>query len=322
MSELSPARVGKLGSSHIAALFGCSPYLTRLQLYAHFVQGLDIDAQDNERMAWGKRLQDDILDAVVERTGWEVLPNSEDAWVDHGDPTLRCGCTLDAAIFKHERGPGIIECKNVDWLVYKNEWNDAAAPRHVELQVQHQLFVTGASFGAIAALVGGNEMPPLRLRDPLPRVHRMIEAEIRAFWKEVDERRPPEPRDEADLQALASLYPAPIEDPPLDLTGDNELPELAGMYQWGKERLSEGVKTADLYKARILAKAGDHSVILGPAGLVIRISKSRVPESHSTRKAHIRTAITIREDATAASIAAAARLDEEPADYSRTGWTP
>lgn len=54
-----------------------------------------------------------------------------------------------------EDDPGIVELKNAsEWM--SAEWDDQV-PDHAELQVQHDMAVTGASHAIVAGLIGGNK---------------------------------------------------------------------------------------------------------------------------------------------------------------------
>ncbi len=297
MTPLSPHRAGKIGSSQVAALFGVSPYLTRLQLYAHHADGFAIETEDDERMRVGRLLQDDILELVAARFGFEVEPNDENSWVAHPDPDLRAGATVDAFVRRHESGLGVVEVKNVDRDIWLRQWTDDTAPRHIELQLQHQLLVTGAAWGMIAALVGGNELvtvPARGLRHPLPDVHREIEAELRAFWREVAERRPPEPQAHArEIAALAHLYQGAVPEPVLDLSGDSSLGQLIEAYEWAASRRRECEALEAEAKVKILARLGDFQKARGPDGAFVKVTRSKLPATVIQRAAGIQTRLTI-----------------------------
>lgn len=290
---LSPRRVGKMGSSMIAALFDRSPYLTKLRLYNHFAIGTEIDRDPDERMNWGKRLQDDILEAVQEDRGWDLVPKGDDDWLDHPDPTLRCGATIDSAVINHGKGDGVVECKNVDRLIWLQTWTETTAPPHVELQLQHQLFVTGAKWGAIAALVGGNELHIVE-RDALPGMHEKIEAALRLFWRQVETKTVPDAMGlPEELPALAALYPETIPDPILEMFGDRkaaELVEAVREYLWSLDRAKEAKNIGDRAKARLLAATREYQVTR-THGYRIQVDKSPTSATEITLPKAVRDAL-------------------------------
>lgn len=263
VNNLSPRRVGKIGSSMVAGLFNQSPYVTRTGLYAHFVAGMDVDSKPDKRMGWGRRLQPAILDGVRELLNFEVEANEGDEWRDHPDPDLRCGATIDGAVHDPAVGDGIVEAKNVDRMIWLQDWEEDAAPAHIELQLQHQLFVTGAPFGIIAALVGGNDLVTIR-RQPIPSVHARIERELRSFWDQVERREPPDvlgmPQ---EIPELAALYPFVVPDPILQLFDDAaaaDFIEALTEYQAGVEGRKTWTDIEERAKARILGTMRGYGV--------------------------------------------------------------
>lgn len=292
MTQLSPQRAGKIGSSMIAGLLGQSPWLTRFQLYAHFTQGYPLEVADNNRLAWGRRLQDDILDAVAEREGWEIEPNAADVWEDHPDTSLRCGATVDGWVRRNEAGPGILECKSVDWKVYRDEWTDGRAPVHYELQLQHQLWVTGAAWGGIAPLVGGNELAPVIRRAPNASLHARFEVEVRSFWSCVAKGIEPEPS-RFDLEALVHLYPEAIPEPTLFLWDDEELAQALEELEWSREAAAKAKAVGEAAKAKILARAGGH-LNIRTNGWSATVGRIPIKAATIERKAHVRLDIRAR----------------------------
>lgn len=276
MNTLSPRRVGKIGSSMVAALFDRSPYLTKLGLYNHFALETEIDRDPDERMNWGKRLQDDILEAVQEDRGWDLVPKGDDDWLDHPDPTLRCGATIDSEVINHGKGLGVVECKNVDRMIWLQTWTATTAPPHIELQLQHQLFVTGAKWGAIAALVGGNELHIVE-RDALPALHGRIAAALRTFWGQVAAKTPPDALGlPEELPDLATLYPETIPDPVLEMFGDRHAADLVDAvreYLWSIDRAKEAKDIGDRAKATLLAATREYQVTR-THGYRIQVDKS------------------------------------------------
>ena len=46
------------------------------------------------------------------------------------------GSSFDYEIFEGEYADWLIECKNVDQWVYRDNWTEEEAPDHIEVQVQ------------------------------------------------------------------------------------------------------------------------------------------------------------------------------------------
>lgn len=270
-------RQGFIGSSEVPALFGISPYCTPYQVWAHHARGIPMGPQeDDERMRWGRRFQDDILAETAERKSWEVEPNEGDAFVTHPDPAVRAGATVDAWVRKHERGLGLVEAKNVDLMIWLREWTETEPPAHISLQLQHQLFVTGATWGCISALVGGNTLK-LYERSPDPKVFAALQDEVTRFWARVDSGVTPAPDEAADgrnLPALAALYPVPIPNSLLDMRGDAAITDVVRQYAWAAEQRKFHHEIEMAKKAQILATA-EHHEHLRCSGWRVKISKEK-----------------------------------------------
>lgn len=249
------ARARVVGASEVAALFGCSPHTSHWSLWqikAGRVAAPDLSG--DQRVTWGLRLESVIADAVAEERGWTILPGGHrtssrvEGW----------GCTLDREI--GDRGGGVLEVKNVDWLVRKREWGDEPPP-HILLQLQAQLGVTGREWGAVAALVGGNELRIWEYQ-ARPRIIAEIAKRVRAFWKSIRENRPP-PVDGSPSTAdtLAALYPNAAR-PMLDLRADNLAPEACAGYLRAREAEAAARREKAHYEAILREKAGDAEAVM------------------------------------------------------------
>lgn len=250
-------RARHIGGSEIAALFDCQPAyaLSRFALW-HVKKGTaKAPPVDNERVAWGLLLEEAIAKAAALKGGWAIRKGG---YVR--DPvTPGLGCTLDYEIEADpaEAGHGALELKNVDWLIHKRQWTDEP-PLHILLQLQHQLAATGYSWGVVASLVGGNDLHLYRYR-ARPALIASIRQRVTEFWASVDRNEPPE-ADGSDggMAILRQLYPEMVDDEPIDLSSDNELPTLCEhVLSLAKMRLANE-KIEKTCKARIMEKLGAH----------------------------------------------------------------
>jgi len=120
--------------------------------------------------------------------------------------------TLDRIVFGGQpeaalsrEGPGVLELKNV--IEFKREdWQDEP-PLLYQVQVQHQMAVTGFAWGSIAAIIGGRSF----VWQDIPRNERFIRILLEReeeFWRRVVDQRPPAPDDsEATAEVIKALYP-------------------------------------------------------------------------------------------------------------------
>jgi len=260
-----------VGSSEIAALFDASPYLTQLTLWADKAGKAVADRRDNERMDWGKRLERAIAEGVSEQMRWKL--EKPEVYCQH-DAIAGLGCTLDYWCLDHEAGPGVVEVKNVDWLQWKTGWTETAAPAHIELQLQHQLAVTGFAWGAIAVLIGGNDLR-IYERKPMPKPIAEIEARVAAFWQSIADAKTPDAfGTAAEVAVLAELYP--LEEPPLIIeVADNKLAETAAQYAWAQLQERMGKKTREATKPKLMAAMQKAELMILPGQTVRQRRDSR-----------------------------------------------
>lgn len=255
-------RARDITSTDCAALFDMSPYCTRFELFHRKRTGEYSTIGENERMTWGKRLQDSIARGVASDHGWTV--SRLDDYVRL--PDERIGSSFDFQVLGVSRHPvfnnpvhepdedAILECKNVDSLEFRNGWIETdfglEAPPHIELQVAHQLLVSGLSRAYIAALVGGNRVVLLE-RNADDVIAQRILDEAAKFWREGE----PEPTFPADAGFIAKLYGYSTAGKVID--ADEEVASLFREYAGFRAQARAADDNADSAKARILMRIRD-----------------------------------------------------------------
>lgn len=260
-AEWHAIRARNIGSSEIAALFDLPDdqvpaYMMRPFALWHVKAGKAPSPKvDTPRPKWGLLLEAVIAEAAAEECGWTI---SKGGYVT--DPTTPgLGCTLDFVIAEdpEEDGPGALEVKNVDWLIHKRSWTGDEPPPHVLLQLQHQLAATGYTWGAVAALIGGNEKKIYRYK-ARPKLIAEIRRRVREFWASIDAGRvPPTDGSSSASEVLTSLYPEIVDDA-VDMTTSNEWAEAAcDLFNAGAERRLANHKY-DAAKNRVIALLDGH----------------------------------------------------------------
>ena len=253
-------RLKNINSSEVAALFDMSPYMTKFELWHRIKNAAAVDFDENVRVKWGNRLETAIAQGVAEDNSWVVQPMKNYICV----PDLRIGSSFDFEIIGGE--PTILEIKNVDALVLRDQWdiNDDApeAPSHIELQVQHQLLVSGYKFAYIAALVGGNRVVLIK-READDLIHNAIKDRAAEFWQSIDKNVPPTPDFAKDSEFIASLYRVAEPNKVLDARGDVVLADLASKYRLASQDANVAEAKKKAIKAQILTIAGDVEKIIG-----------------------------------------------------------
>ena len=200
-------RKGGIGSSDAAAAVGLNPYQSQLELWmektgrAPVAPPGDGGADDLSPMYWGSLLEPIVAAHYTRRTGHKVrrinavLQHPEHPWML---------ANIDREVLG---APDVqlLECKTAGiqgaWL-----WRDGV-PEYVQLQVQHQLAVTGKQAADVAVLLGGQELQIFRIERDEELIAQLITLE-REFWGYVErDQEPPADGSESADRALRVLYP-------------------------------------------------------------------------------------------------------------------
>lgn len=269
-------RVNDLTSTDVAAMFGLSPYKTKFELWHEKKAGERESFQDNERMKWGRRLEATVAQGICEDNGWTFRPMKEYVRITE----LRLGSSFDFRIkdagsgfFGPDDHPSdrLLEIKCVDFLAFRDGWTIEEgfieAPPHIEIQVQHQMLVSGLRRAYIGVLVAGNRIEVIE-RQADDAVHAGILAQAREFWQSIDDGRAPDPVMPDDADAVIRLNQFAEPGKLLDARGDEALATLLREYQ----RLGMDEKLAQeqrkVVKADILQHIGDAEKVLTSVGKV------------------------------------------------------
>ena len=269
-AEWLNAKAGCISSTESAALFGMSPYLTAYELAVEKIGMLaPADIGGDTRVRWGKRLQDAIAQGMADDYRL-LIEGQEFVFAVHNDEP-RMGASYDyriigvkeAAEFDRdpiidlyrEHGPGLLEIKNVDALIYR-DWPLPDAPDHIEIQVQHQLEVANVEWAAIAVLIGGNrEEIFLRRRDK--QVGEAIRERIHKFWRDIQAGTLPPPIMPEDANIVIKLHQ--YAEPGLVFNGQNDLAleSLCEEYDSAREVAKKAEQAQRALTAQILTHIGD-----------------------------------------------------------------
>lgn len=266
-------RARNVGGSEIGALFDCSPWITRFSLWHEKAGKVAPSFEGDNRMELGKYLEPYIAEQLGKTLGWTIRRSKE----YHLHPTITgMGCTLDFDIVDHEWGPGICETKIVfDYGDYKADWAEDRAPPNYELQVQHQLAVTGRSWAVIACMVmqTGTIMPAI-VRRPVASVTEEIERKVAEFWDSVDKETPPAPTGtEGELAIMRHLWPERAPKKIIRLP-DGDLNTEASLYVWASEQAAAMERQKTASKAKLLAAAEDAELLQVP-GFNVEMKQDR-----------------------------------------------
>lgn len=257
------ARRQDVTSTESAALFGMSPYMTAFELWHRKQSGAVPAFQSNERMQWGSRLEAAIAHGIAQDKGWQIRPMKEYMRL----PNERIGSSFDFMITNLPGGPAHLEIKNVDFLAFRDGWiidGDSfdEAPEHIEVQVQHQMMVSGFTRSFIGALVGGNTTYVIeRQRDDA--VIATLKSRIAKFWTSVDANDEPAPVMPQDADAVIRLNQYANPGKILDVSGDAEIVTMVQQYRQSKRDADAAEERSKVIKAELMVRLGDAEKILG-----------------------------------------------------------
>lgn len=199
-------RKNGIGGSDAAAAVGLSPYQSPLELWL-IKTGRDAnlprpDPQDtSEPIYWGTLLEPIVAASYTKQTGNKVRRVN----------AVLQSPTVPFMLANVDRE--VVGCRDVQLLECKTAgefgarlWRDGV-PEYVQLQVQHQLAVTGRQAADVAVLICGQKLEVHRVVRDDSLIARLIELEA-AFWRFVEADTPP-PADGSDSadRALRCLYP-------------------------------------------------------------------------------------------------------------------
>lgn len=202
---LSVRKTG-IGGSDAAAAVGLSPYMSPLELWM-IKTGRDADLpkpdpdDTTDPVYWGTLLEPVVAASYTKQTGRRV--RRINAVLRH--PTI---AWMLANIDREVIGApdvSILECKTAGEFGARL-WREGV-PEYVQIQVQHQLAVTGKHAADVAVLLCGQKLEVHRIVRDDSLIARLIELEA-AFWRYIQTDTPP-PADgsESADRALRCLYP-------------------------------------------------------------------------------------------------------------------
>ncbi|WP_137819620.1 YqaJ viral recombinase family protein [Pseudomonas sp. 2FG] len=197
-----------IGSSDAAAAVGLNPYKSQLELWLEKT-GRDAalpkaDPQDEESPAyWGNVLEPIVAWHYSKRTKNKV--RRINAVLQHPHPELSWMlANIDREVIGAD-DVQILECKTAG-INGARLWKEGV-PEYVQLQVMHQLAVTGKQAADVAVLLGGQSLEIHRIERDEQMIARLIELE-RKFWTYVETDTPPPADGSASAEAaLRCLYP-------------------------------------------------------------------------------------------------------------------
>lgn len=255
-----------IGSSDAAAAVGLNPYKSQLELWMEKT-GRDTELPkpdpDNteEPVYWGTLLEPIVATAYTKQTGRKVrrvnavLQHPEKPW-------------MLANIDREVIGASdvqILECKTAGEFGARL-WKEGV-PEYIQLQVQHQLAVTGKKAADVAVLICGQQLQVHRIHRDEELIAKLMELQER-FWHYVTSDTPP-PADgsASSATALRYLYPRDTGEQ-VDFQLDSNMSQLFESLQEARAQLETYKQQEELFKQQIQEAMGDATKAVFSTGAV------------------------------------------------------
>lgn len=259
-------RKNGIGSSDAAAAVGLNPYKSQLELWLEKT-GRDgnlpkTDPNDESSpMYWGILLEPFVAAQYTKRTGNKV--RRINAVLQHPiEPWMLANIDREVTGAPDVQ---ILECKTTGINGVKL-WKEGV-PEYVQLQVMHQLAVTGKQAADVAVLICGQELQVHRIERDETMIEQLIELE-RQFWRivELDQAPPADGSDSAEL-ALRCLYPHDNRKT-LDLRHDSEMAQTFSDLLTVRQVLASQSQIESQLKQKIQQRLGEATKALFETGEV------------------------------------------------------
>lgn len=244
-----------IGSSDAAAALGLNPYKSQLELWMEKTgrQAPTTEPEGEDKLSsplhWGQILEPIVADHYAQHTGHRVqrvnaiLQHVEHPWML---------ANLDREIVGSDQVQ-ILECKTTG--IHGARLWKRGVPEYVQLQVMHQLAVTGQQSADVAVLLGGHELQIHRIERDEEMIEQMIALE-RRFWDYVESDTPP-PADGSDSadKALKALFPKD-DGETVDFSHDDHLNQTFAELQQARQTLDAAKKDETRLRHRLQQAMG------------------------------------------------------------------
>lgn len=252
-----------IGASDSPIVLGVSTYKSAFQLWCEKTGHSDPeDLSGLERIKWGNRLQDRILEGFAEDEGrlctahhpFKIVQDSQYPWL--------IGTPDGFQTSRDRDGTGVVEIKNVDSGMDK-EWKDEP-PLAFQVQLQHAMRITGLGWGSLVALVGGNRLVYFDFERDDRFIHEALLPRLKDFWDCVQEKRPPAVDGSfATAKLLSRLHP---DDDGRTVMLDDEAVSWLAELEVAKAQIKAAEAAKTLAENRLKAAIGSATFAQAPDG--------------------------------------------------------
>ena len=237
-----------IGSSDAPVAIGMSRYKSPLELWMEKTgRKMPDDLSNKDAVFWGTTLEPIVANVYAEKTGKKV--RRVNSVLQHPEHPFMLA-NLDRIV----EGGGVLEIKTAG-LRSQGQWEEGV-PLAYQIQVLHQLAVTGKAWADVAVLIGGQEFRIYRIERDETRITQLLELE-KTFWQHVERQTPPDADGSASShRALTLLYPQNS----TTLVDYSEKPEMNALFKAlmeARQRSKMAEQQESLLEQRIKEAIGD-----------------------------------------------------------------
>jgi putative phage-type endonuclease len=201
------ARMSGVGGSESSAVLGVSEWRSRYQLYLEKRRELERANVQSEAARWGL-LHERTIAAEYERITGRALYDLGDFAISRPVERPFMFATHDRIIAPIDsRGPGILSIKTTDKSQASKWLGDTPAPLDYQIQLQHELSVSGFRWGSFAVLIGGNTFRWIDVERNDAFITYLVDECYRFACDVAQGRRPVIDGSELTSDAIGRLYP-------------------------------------------------------------------------------------------------------------------
>ena len=183
-------RQGGIGGSEAAIVLGVSHWQSPLSLWAQKTGLAKRSTEQTEYQKWGHIMERPIALEYQRMTARHIIDLGQFAIQRHA--TVDCmTCTHDFLIGDAEKGKGVLSIKTAAFWK-GSEWESGDPPIEYQIQLQHELAVSGCTWGSFAVLVWGHGLVWLDVERNETFIA-TLERKCIEFWRCVQEGIHPEP---------------------------------------------------------------------------------------------------------------------------------
>lgn len=271
-------RLNDVTASAAGALLGEHEYLTGYGLWLEKAGKSPSDGEMTEAQERGIELEPIALRRLrKQQPTWNVW----NPGVYLRDTDARVGATPDAFVQDPERGLGVVQFKSVQPYMFRKKWRTEEGgvepPLWIAVQAMLEAHLARAQWAAVGALVISYGIELHMVDVPIkPGVIRRIYQETEKFWQLVASGETPSLDYARDADLIAQVYDKD-DGSEIDLTGDNELPEVFDQLLEAREDKANAAAKEKTARAELLSKIGNASLA--------RLADGRLISAKSQRRA-------------------------------------